>query len=375
MSTVDGLERRYRLLLVAYPSGYRRRRADEIVGTYLDLAAPGQTRPSLADIGDLLAGGVRVRLGLATNADLRAGWALAGPVALALAAGLSGFLWLAVEPLFGTRAGYAAPIAYAAWLLVLVGWVALPSRYTRWPVALALTVTALSVAADPRPPLWVVLALLAFGGLALAAPAPRGATVRLAVVTGALVTAALGRWLLAGQLPASRWPAGNYQPALSLAGLVVAVAVAGVAAGGVLAALEGRRVRPWLWAALLLALPGGWLGPRGTAAGPGFGRLAEVLLATCVVVAAMAVTTGKRGYPAGGVALGCAVGLGAYFAVGGGVSTGALVALVLLGFVALLAPLGRWPYPLGAALATLAGTVAVTWYDNGWHLTRTVPYP
>jgi hypothetical protein len=409
---VDTLERRYRRLLVTYPSAYRQRRADEIVGTFLDLAAPGQTRPSLADAVDLIVGGVRQRLGAATDADLRAGWALAGPVALALAAGLSGFLWLSVEPLFGHS---AAPFAYAAWLLALAGWLALPARYARWPIAVAVTVTAVVALVNPRPPLWVVLALLAFGTLALAGPPPRGGTVRLAVTTGALVAAALGKWLLAGQLPASRWPAGYYQPVLSLAGLVVTVAVAGVAAGGVLAAVEGRRARPWLWAALLLALPGGWLGPRGAAAGPGFGRLAEVLLATCVVLAAMAAVSGVRSsdpaavlHRAGGVALGCAAGLAGYLWWGSGhgwgygawllavlvppvarrativlaigltvvlVPPGApLVALVLLGFVALLCPSPRWPLPVGGALGMLAAAAVVTSYDNNWGRIPTVPF-
>src|SRR5205807_225597 len=65
--------------------------------------------------------------------------------------------------------------------------------------------------------------------------------------------------------------------------------------------------------------PGGGLGPRtGPVAGagtrPGFGRLAEVLLATCVVLAAMAALTGVRAVAggldrAGAMALGCAAGL------------------------------------------------------------------
>lgn len=411
---MDSLERRYRLLLYAYPSGYRRRRGDEIVGTFLDLAAPGQTRPSLADAADVVVGGFRARVPL--PADLLAGWALAGPVALALAAGLSGFLWLSVEPLY--RLGFATVGTYAAWLLALVGWVALPARYTRWPVGLAMAATALSAAADPRPPLWILLVLLAFGGLALTAPAPRGATVRLAVVTGAVVTAALGKWLLAGARPG-----GYYQPVLPLAGIVVAVAVAGLAASGVWAARERRPVRPWLFAALLLALPGGWLGPRGAAAGPGFvgqhlggtsqpegfGRLAEVLLATCVVLAAMAALSGVRGAAqpvaildrAGGVALGCAAGYAGYLGWGThhwgyavwllallvpwrpvtGLAMAVsplllpfgtpLVALVLLGFVALLCPRGR---PVPVALAMVAAAATVTWYDNDWHLPPTVPF-
>jgi DNA-directed RNA polymerase specialized sigma24 family protein len=436
------LERRYRRLLLVYPAGYRQRRADEIVGTFLDTAAAGQTRPTLADVTDLLAGGLRQRAGL--DADLEAGWALAGPVALALAAGLAGFLWLSVEPLFGTPRGYAAPGAYAAWLLALAGWVGLPGRYARWPVALAVAVTALiipvtAVTGDGRPPLWVVLALLGFGGLGLAAAPPKGFTIRLGVLTGALVTAAVAKSLLAGRLLETTWKTGYYQPVLSLAGLVVAAAVVAVAAGGVLAAVEGRRARPWLWAALLLALPGGWLGPRGTGVEPGtrpgFGRLAEVLLATCVVLAAMAALSRVRGRPhpagalsrAGGVALGCAAGLAGFLWVGEipgygwgptrgpwaygawlvaalawpvlpaigrriavgaalsltvivalslpGAAQAALFTLALLGIVALLGSAGSSSYPLPVALVTLAAAAAITSYDNGWRLTVVEAFP
>jgi hypothetical protein len=435
---VDDLERRYRRLLVAYPAGYRERRGDEIVGTFLDTAAPGRSRPSLADAADLVAGGLRQRLGLGVAADLAAGQDLAGPVALALAAGLSGFLWLAVEPLRDGGPGRyltVGPVAYAAWLLAVAGWVALPRRYARWPVAVAVAVTvsvlpATVLTGGSRPPLWVVLALVGFGALALAAPPPRSATVRAAVVTGALVTAALGKALLAGQLPMARWSTGYYHPAIALAGLVVAGAAAGLAAGAVPAALRGRPVRPWLWGALLLALPGGWLGPRTAATGPGgwpgFGRLAEVLLATCVVLAAMAALSGvRRGAGldrAGGVALGCAAGLATFLwvvgeghavpgygwgptrgpwayagwvlaalawpllapagrrvvlgaALGGTVIVGATgggppgtvsVTLALLGAVALLGVGGRSRYPLGVFLATVAGCAVVACYDNGW---------
>lgn len=444
----ERLARRFHKLMIAYPSGYRQRRADEIVGTLLDAAAPGQTRPSLADAADLLAGGLRQRIGLDADADLAAGCALAGPVALALAAGLSGFLWLSVEPLLRSPlGGHAAPVAYASWLLALAGWLLLPVRSARWPVAFAVAVTALitpvtAATGDARPPLWVVLALLGFGAITLAAPAPRGVTVRLGVLTGALVTAAAGKSLLAGQLPAVHWSTGYYQPVLSLAGLVVAGAVAAVAAAAGLAAIEGRQVRPWLWAALLLALPGGWLGPRGSAqepgTDPGFGRLAEVLLATCVVLAAMAVLSGVRRatgpavalHRAGGVALGCAAGLAAFLWLGGeglvvpgygwGPTRGpwaygawlvaalgapvlpvlarrvvialalaltvvaafapsapprtALLTLVLLGIVALPGPGERTGYPVPVALATLAAAAAVTWYDNGWHFATSEPF-
>ena len=423
---MDGLERRYRQLLVAYPAGYRQRRADEIVGTLLDAAAPGQRRPSLADAADLVAGGLRQRLGPGAAADLAAGRALAGPVALALAAGLSGFLWLTVEGAPGHVT--LAPAAFAAWLLALAGWVALPGRYARWPVAVAMAVTVLVLpvavlAGAGRPPLWVVLGLLAFGALAVAGPPPDSATARAAVLTGALATAALSKALLTAQLPVTRWSTAYYHPAIALSGLIVTGAVVGLAAAAVPALLRGRPVRPWLWAVLLLALPGGWLGPRtgpvavaGTR--PGFGRLAEVLLATCVVLAAMAALTGVRAVAggldrAGAMALGCAAGLAgslwwmgqgrpwAYAAWLGaalaypvlpalgrrlavaaalgltatvalapaGPPWSALVTLALLGTVPLLAPAGGAWYPLGVAVTTAAAGAVVAAYDNGWRLT------
>ena len=69
MSKVDQtvLARRYRRLLFAYPVAYRTRRADEIVGTLLDLAAPGRRRPTLAEAADLIAGGVRHRWGCSSS--------------------------------------------------------------------------------------------------------------------------------------------------------------------------------------------------------------------------------------------------------------------------------------------------------------------
>ncbi|OLB78124.1 MAG: hypothetical protein AUI14_14230 [Actinobacteria bacterium 13_2_20CM_2_71_6] len=375
--------------------------------------------------------------------DLAAGRALAGPVALALAAGLSGFLWLTLEPLPEGHPGRAyltlGPVAYAAWLLAIAGWVALPARYARVPVALAVAVSAsviplAALTGETRPPGWVVLALLSFGALGLLAPPPGTAAARAGVAAGALVTAAVAKALLAGELPRTAWTTGYYTPAIALSGFVVTAAVLAVAAGGVLALLQGRPARPWLWAALLLALPGGWLGPRRAIAdvgtSVGFGRLAEVLLATCVVLAAMAALSGVRReavalHRAGAVALGFAAGLAAFLWVVGeghlvpgygwgrtrgpwayaawvlvalawpvlpvlarriGIGaavcvTGAvalttpgrpaavLATLALLGVVALLGPGGRIGYPWGVGVATVAACAVVGSYDNGWRVT------
>lgn len=57
------LARRYRRLLVAYPAEYRRRRGAEIVDTLLDLAPDGRRRPAVSEAVNLLACGLRARLG------------------------------------------------------------------------------------------------------------------------------------------------------------------------------------------------------------------------------------------------------------------------------------------------------------------------
>ncbi len=57
------LERRYRRLLLCYPRAYRRARADEIVGTLLELASRGRTWPTPREAFNLVRYGLRARLG------------------------------------------------------------------------------------------------------------------------------------------------------------------------------------------------------------------------------------------------------------------------------------------------------------------------
>jgi hypothetical protein len=181
-----------------------------------------------------------------------------------------------------------------------------------------------------RPPLWVLSALLLLGGAHLAGTAaapPPSPTERLAVSTGALLAAALAKALLLAWRPpgTDTGPGGGYfQPSLFLIGLVFGAVVVGLGGAAVAAARQGRPARPWLWAALLIALPGSWLGPAPTGAwrtlapGPGFGRLAEVLTGSVLVLVAMAWLTPVPPLPAnaarqlrraGGTALGVAAGL------------------------------------------------------------------
>ncbi len=92
------LERRYRLLLHAYPRQYRRTRGAEILTTLLDSAAPGQTWPHWRDAADLVRGGLRYRImpprgtGYLVAAGLNA--VLLGVIVAALSATLT---WRSVE--------------------------------------------------------------------------------------------------------------------------------------------------------------------------------------------------------------------------------------------------------------------------------------
>ncbi|GAA1612873.1 hypothetical protein [Catellatospora bangladeshensis] len=384
------LERRYRLLLRCYPRSYRDVREDELLATLLDLAPPGRTRPTVGDVADLVEGGLRTRLGLATVDGLADGLTRAAPVALALAGGLSAFLWARVEPLGPPTLG---PVAYAAWLAACAVALLAPARFTRPALAGALAVTAVLPLAAPvtaydRPPLWVLMALAVFGLVALAGTdgfrrnAERRAGPALgavAVACGADVVTHLWRDGAPGH-PHT----GYYQPAVAQAGLVVAAAVAVLACLALADLRRGGSARSWLWATLLIALPGAWLGPFDTAswqvAGelPRFGRLAQVLLGTCLVVGAMAylrveavrAPQSPARAAAGPVLAGYAAGLLAFAWLLDAV-TGQVAATVAVcaGAGLLLGPgATRWLLTrTGAAAAgTLAGAYAVGVYSNDW---------
>ncbi|WP_406290643.1 hypothetical protein [Embleya sp. NBC_00896] len=58
----DTYESRSRLLLRAYPRRYRSAREAELLGTLLDAAPPGATRPSIPEAWDIVRGGLTTRL-------------------------------------------------------------------------------------------------------------------------------------------------------------------------------------------------------------------------------------------------------------------------------------------------------------------------
>jgi hypothetical protein len=364
-----------RALLLAYPAAYRVQRGDEIVSTILDVTPPGRL-PRLADQLDVVADGLRRRLGTARLTGLDGGLRLAAPVALALAAGISAFVWWRVEPvtpgtwvagtpLFGVFRSLG-PVAYASWILAVVGWAGLRATPGRALIGGALGVTLLVPAAAPlttvdRPPLWVVMALGAFGLLALlgTAPAvgavPPGVDERLSVLSGAVAVAVLGR-LLSPEGPG----AGYYQPTVARVGLVVTVSVAAVALAALLRRDRELPTGAWLWAMALLGLPAGWLGPVLSPgllrSAPGFGRLAQVVLATCVAAVALAWLSRRRPpglAAAGAAALGTAAGLAAF---------SLLARAGHLGFTPGPVPTYAW---LGIGALTVAGVLAGGFVHSG----------
>lgn len=98
---LEVLERRYRLLLRAYPRAWREHREDEIIAVLLAGTA-GRTRPFAREALDLLRFGLveRCRRGgaSAVAADLRAGLGLAGTVALTLLAAFGALQLLVLLP-------------------------------------------------------------------------------------------------------------------------------------------------------------------------------------------------------------------------------------------------------------------------------------
>src|SRR5437667_8243019 len=145
------LERRYRSLLRVYSAGYRAERGEEILGTLLETARPGQTRPTVADTMDLFAGGVRQRLGLNQVPGLAAGMAVAGPVALVLAAsvgvlGLSVYWWArnagALDHPSSPGDLWMPVVLWGLWPVAALVRAAAPRAVSRWVSGAAMLLTA-----------------------------------------------------------------------------------------------------------------------------------------------------------------------------------------------------------------------------------------
>ena len=86
---MNDLERRYRLLLLAFPRRYRARRGEELVGTLMEGARPEQRWPTPSEAADLVDAGLRARTGLSSESALGSVLGLAAPYGLAVAGGVA----------------------------------------------------------------------------------------------------------------------------------------------------------------------------------------------------------------------------------------------------------------------------------------------
>ncbi|MEV8505751.1 hypothetical protein AB0368_13105 [Actinoplanes sp. NPDC051475] len=125
------LELRYRRLLAVYPRDHRRAYEEEMLGVLMEGARPGQQRPSLAEVADLLWSGFLARVSRGLQGARGTGWRDAAGVtgllaALFLAASAGRRLWpglwamwLGDSPYlrFGMFSDVAARTG--AWLLVV----------------------------------------------------------------------------------------------------------------------------------------------------------------------------------------------------------------------------------------------------------------
>jgi hypothetical protein len=198
----DELRNRYRALLRWYPADHRAERGEEIVETYLDLAAPEQRRPRLTDVVDLVRAGVRGHLRARHSLGLADALPFAANLALMAATALAA-VWLVLAERFTVPDNFSwhspgpfATLGAAAWIAWLLASAAALLGIGRPAVALALLTTAALVPVAAltsyvRPPLFVLLPQIALGIVALAVPARRWSPVAVVGLAVTAVTAGL----------------------------------------------------------------------------------------------------------------------------------------------------------------------------------------
>ncbi|WP_434739302.1 hypothetical protein [Micromonospora sp. SH-82] len=259
------LERRYRKLLRVYPTSYRQARGAEIIGTYLDLAESERRWPSILDVTDVLAGGIRERLRAVGAADLLPGVRLAAVLSFITATTLAGF-WAAAEtvtvsdtwgsPSFGPFATTGI-VVWASWLLAAVVHVLAPARvHIAIGLALSTTAAVVPVAALfelPRPYMFVLVPQAMLGFLALAIPTHTARRHRLMPLTVAAAAALIAAGALSGR---STWfyrfsYGGAFLPEAGAALLLTAMLTAAI--------LSLRGDTRGLWAIFVLLTPIGLL--------------------------------------------------------------------------------------------------------------------
>jgi hypothetical protein len=141
--TTGKLERRARALLRAYPAEYRRGRAEEIIGTLLEVARPGRSFPTAREAWSLIAGGRHARAARNRRPGIKAN------LRLALLLGISIYLSFTATAnafLTGMLPGHGA-----LWLTYTTGAVCLAVALAPWlgsrVVVAALAIPAFALAA------------------------------------------------------------------------------------------------------------------------------------------------------------------------------------------------------------------------------------
>jgi hypothetical protein len=253
------LERRYRLLLRAYPRSYREHRGEEMLDTLLEAAGPDRKTPTWRDAADLVGGGVRERAGAHAVPGFANGLRLAGPIALAMVAGVTGSAWLVGERTV------AASVVAVAWVAAVVARTLLP-RTGALPalgatlvtagatlVTAASTQAAIDAAVDAGqavtvfPPMFVGTALAGLVATVGTAHRPRPVE-RVAVPAGALFVAAFPVLATLGSAADSGASIVAYHTKN-----IVDLVLVGLALAGAVTLAWRRDARPW-WALLVLLI-------------------------------------------------------------------------------------------------------------------------
>ena len=191
MTTARGLEGSYRRLLRWYPSSYRKRHGEEILGVLMDAAQPGQHRPGARESVDLLWSALKIRIRMTLRGADSQLWQAAFALVGVLLPLLMLLLRLTEFLVRGAQYGFATPAD------ILIGAYGEPGSYASsfqlnpYSVALTGNVTD-ALTAGPLPAL--ILAVLVCLGWR------RAATVFAAFVPLAFLGIALtnGYALLAG---------------------------------------------------------------------------------------------------------------------------------------------------------------------------------
>lgn len=196
------LELRYRRLLAVYPRDHRRAYEEEMLAVLMEGARPGQQRPSLAEVADLLWSGFLARVSRGLQGARGTGWRDAAG------------LWLGDLP--GLKFGMLADVAArtGAWLIVAAAVLAGLRRTGAALAAAAVVVEIWAVTSWSDQWHWVatgwVLVLASLTATLLAAGRRARKPVEVLGLVGTLM--AIGGILLAGAVAALSWDARSLWP-------------------------------------------------------------------------------------------------------------------------------------------------------------------